>query len=158
MALECTTEQLLVRRGRLAMTDGLKLKTIDECTKTRPELWAKHVEAYRERAREKHRLALIDGDAQHAEHWRLHGHVVELDPRDWDGYGFLDRWEGDFEGERGDCSSGCAHYRPLRGDLGFDWGVCTSPISHRKGKLTFEHQGCYAFEPGADPEWEHDDR
>jgi len=135
------------------MSKGQKLRTMEECLKVDPQTWAEHVEAFRQRAREQFRLALNTEDDQHSEHWRLHAHIVELDPRDWDGYGLLDRWEGQFPGERGDCSAGCAHYRPLEGQLGFDWGVCASPISHRRGKLTFEHQGCYAFEPGEDPEW-----
>jgi hypothetical protein len=134
------------------MIDGLKFKTIDECMKVDAQVWADHVEAFRERARDQLRLALMAGNDRHAEHWRLHGYIVELDPRDWDGYGLLDRWGGEFAGEACDCSSGCAHYRPLNGELGSDWGVCSSPTSHRKGKLTFEHQGCYAFEPGSDPE------
>lgn len=45
-----------------------------------------------------------------------------------------------------DCSEGCKHYVPLRGDLGHDWGVCLNPESRRCGLLTFEHQGCPCFE------------
>lgn len=49
-----------------------------------------------------------------------------------------------------DCSSLCRHYRVLA-DVGeqhisLDWGVCSNPKSHRCGLLTFEHQGCPAFE------------
>jgi len=45
-----------------------------------------------------------------------------------------------------DCSCGCRHYLPLKGNLGFDWGVCANPKSPRCGLLTFEHQGCKEFE------------
>lgn len=55
-----------------------------------------------------------------------------------------------------DCSSGCRHYLVLQdaGDqhLSNDWGVCINPKSHRYGLLTFEHQGCPAFESEYDDE------
>lgn len=124
----------------------LKYKTIEECLNVAPQVWDDHVEAFRDRAREQMRLALSTDRERKAEHWRLMAHIVELDPRDWDGYGLLDRWEGRYDGEPGDCSSGCVYFRPLSGDLAADWGVCTNPWSHRKGKLTFEHQGCFAFQ------------
>jgi hypothetical protein len=79
------------------------------------------------------------------EHRRLFAYVVRLDPRDWDDYGFLDRWSEAYEGSSADCSCGCKFYRPLEGDLGQDWGTCTNPASHRNGLLTFEHQGCPQF-------------
>jgi len=49
-----------------------------------------------------------------------------------------------------DCSAGCRHYLVLK-DVGeehisLDWGVCINARSHRFGLLTFEHQGCPAFE------------
>jgi hypothetical protein len=51
------------------------------------------------------------------------------------------------DSERGfDCSCGCRFYRPLEGDMGGDWGVCTNLKSHRRGLLTFEHQGCKEYE------------
>jgi hypothetical protein len=31
-----------------------------------------------------------------------------------------------------------------------DWGICANPKSHRCGLLTFEHQGCLAFEEARD--------
>ncbi|NJL56120.1 hypothetical protein HC928_13770 [bacterium] len=34
----------------------------------------------------------------------------------------------------------------IRGQLGMDWGVCANPASPRASLLTFEHQGCQAFE------------
>jgi len=51
--------------------------------------------------------------------------------------------------ERGgaDCSSGCRHFFKLAGDLGGEWGICANPDSPRSGLLTFQHQGCAAFEP-----------
>lgn len=45
-----------------------------------------------------------------------------------------------------DCSCGCRHFLKLRGELGYDWGVCANPNSPRAGFLTFEHMGCKAFE------------
>ena len=60
---------------------------------------------------------------------------------DYEPYGKLDR------GENNDCSCGCKFYHVLEGELGMDWGTCTNPQSHRKGLLTFEHQGCPEFEP-----------
>lgn len=44
-----------------------------------------------------------------------------------------------------DCSCGCIWFIKLEGQLGQDWGVCTSMKSHRCGLLTFEHQGCVNF-------------
>lgn len=41
---------------------------------------------------------------------------------------------------------GCKYFLPLEGSLRFDWGVCMNPNSPRVGLLTFEHQGCRAFE------------
>jgi hypothetical protein len=53
-----------------------------------------------------------------------------------------------------DCSSGCRHYLVLAdvGDehISMDWGVCINPKSHRYGLLTFEHQGCPAFDYDAE--------
>ena len=69
--------------------------------------------------------------------------------------------ESDFEpyGKRGrdgedcaDCSCGCRHFAVLDGALGADWGVCMNRNSPRAGLLTFEHQGCPAFEAGTDTE------
>jgi hypothetical protein len=129
------------------MNDSLKCPTPEDCVRVDDNTWSRHVSDFRARAREQMRVALRAGQEATAEHWRLFGHIVQLDPRDWDGYGFLDRWGGTYEGEPGDCSSGCMYYRPLAGQLAADWGVCTNPVSHRCGKLTFEHQGCPAFEP-----------
>ncbi len=128
------------------MTGELKYRTIDECVQVHPSLWSSHVATFRDQAREELRSALDTGVAEAAEHWRLFAEIVELDPRDWEPYGLLDRWGGDYDGSSGDCSSGCAHYRRLASELGADWGVCASPVSHRSGRLTFEHQGCPAFE------------
>jgi hypothetical protein len=122
-------------------------RTPDECLRVDPEVWARHEAALRSRAQSEMEAALATGDAQGALHWRLFAEVVELDPRDWDGYGLLDRWAEAYEGSSGDCSSGCRFYLPLEGELRYDWGVCTNPLSHRVGKLTFEHQGCPRFEP-----------
>jgi hypothetical protein len=45
-----------------------------------------------------------------------------------------------------DCSCGCRWFVKLEGMLRFDWGICYNPASPRAGLLTFEHQGCPAFE------------
>jgi hypothetical protein len=57
--------------------------------------------------------------------------------------------------EKPDCSSGCRYFHPLRGDEGYDWGVCTKTESPRAGLLTFEHMGCEFFE--RDPVYATDD-
>jgi hypothetical protein len=46
-----------------------------------------------------------------------------------------------------DCSCGCRYFVKLAGEIGNDWGVCANSESSRAGLLTFEHQGCTAFEP-----------
>ena len=71
-------------------------------------------------------------------------------PDDYTPYGELVRWEDDDAGYP-DCSVGCAFAAWLDGDAGCDWCVCTNPKSHRSGLLTFEHQGCQAFEAEAEP-------
>ena len=57
---------------------------------------------------------------------------------------------GKAEREGPDCSGGCCHFIKLAGDVGNDWGVCSNPESPRAGLLTFEHQGCAAFEAMTD--------
>jgi hypothetical protein len=54
---------------------------------------------------------------------------------------------GKAEREGSDCSCGCRHFVKLAGGVGNDWGVCSNAESPRAGLLTFEHQGCSAFEP-----------
>jgi hypothetical protein len=78
--------------------------------------------------------------------------VVRTDPKDYAPWGEnRDREEGgDASAYRGDCSSGCRYYHPLRGALGSDWGVCANEASHRRSLLTFEHQGCPQFERTTD--------
>lgn len=66
-------------------------------------------------------------------------------PTDYQPYG-----EAEGGGRGRDCSSGCRWYIELAGNLGMDWGCCANPNSYRCGLLTFEHQGCYAFEKGED--------
>ena len=39
-----------------------------------------------------------------------------------------------------------AAFIKLAGDVGNDWGVCSNPARGESGLLTFEHQGCAAFE------------
>ncbi len=36
----------------------------------------------------------------------------------------------------------CPYYVPLKGELGFDWGVIVNPTSSKFGTLVFEHDGC----------------
>jgi hypothetical protein len=73
-------------------------------------------------------------------HSLLHKLVVHL-PTDFEPYGQRER-------DGPDCSCGCKHFLKLRGDLGFDWGVCSNPKSPRGGMLTFEHQGRDKFKYG----------
>lgn len=75
----------------------------------------------------------------------IHQHllnIVKKLPSDFEPYGKRSRDE-----DWGpDCSCGCKYFLPLEGSLRFDWGVCMNPNSPRVGLLTFEHQGCKAFE------------
>ena len=73
--------------------------------------------------------------AHHDELWRL----VKKHVDDYQPYGTYDRTG------HGDCSCGCKFYHPLEGKRGQDWGVCFNMYSHRRGLLTFEHQGCKEF-------------
>lgn len=74
-------------------------------------------------------------------------------PQDYDPWGGNVRW-ADPKQAYPDCSCGCKWARWLEdlpeASLGADWCVCTNPRSHRCGLLTFEHQGCQAWE--CDPE------
>jgi len=72
-----------------------------------------------------------------AEHSGAHARLLEL----------AIEMESDFEpyGKRG-----CRHFAVLDGPLGADWGVCMNKNSPRAGLLTFEHQGCPAFEAGTE--------
>lgn len=63
------------------------------------------------------------------------------------------RFETDFEpfgkvtqDGQPDCSNGCRHFVKLAHDAAHQWGVCGNHLSPRAGMLTFEHQGCAAFE------------
>lgn len=47
-------------------------------------------------------------------------------------------------GSKPDCACGCKWYFPLAASR--DFGVCTNPISCRRGQLTFEHWGCFDCE------------
>ena len=73
--------------------------------------------------------------AMHQKRWNI---VRRLDT-DYEPYGKAER-------EGSDCSCGCRHFVKLVGDVGNDWGVCSNPESPRSGLLTFEHQGCTAFQ------------
>jgi len=75
--------------------------------------------------------------------------VCKLDVEDYEPYGKVDRDVAAEKYGAGDCSSGCRWFHKLDGTVGMDFGVCGNPRSHRKGLLTWEHQGCRAFE--ADP-------
>jgi hypothetical protein len=88
---------------------------------------------------------LLSGSPEHSgEHARLLELAVEMES-DFEPYGKRSR-------DGPDCSCGCRHFAILDGPLGADWGVCMSKNSPRAGLLTFEHQGCPAFEAGADCE------
>ena len=84
---------------------------------------------------------------------RLHNllwRAVKKLPQDWAPYGEANRDDPTDLNLGADCSCGCLHYLVLadvEGEpLSNDWGVCANPKSHRCGLLTFEHQGCSAFE------------
>ena len=91
---------------------------------------------------------LISGSPDHnGAHDRLLELAVEMES-DFEPYGKRSR-DGE---DSADCSSGCRHFAILAGALGADWGICMNKNSPRAGLLTFEHQGCPAFEAGADRE------
>lgn len=74
--------------------------------------------------------------------------VCKTLPSDFEPYGVRKRDEV-VQGEDRwypDCSCGCKFFKKVDGPEGADWGVCWNPASPRKGLLTFEHQGCPAFE------------
>jgi hypothetical protein len=84
----------------------------------------------------------IDPDKPPPTHEKLWQIVRKLDT-DYEPYGKIERYGSD-------CSCGCRHFVKLAGEVGNDWGVCSNPESPRSGFLTFEHQGCSAFEATTD--------
>ncbi len=85
----------------------------------------------------------------------MHDHLLNLMrklPSDFEPYGNRSRDEGG-----ADCSCGCRWFLKLEGDLRYDWGVCANPRSPRASLLTFEHQGCFEFEPKFEPKFEPED-
>jgi hypothetical protein len=93
-----------------------------------------------------------DSDRRHKALWA----ACRVLPGDYSDYGGeVDRW-ADEEGDYPDCAGGCRWWVQLfNGDKAqtldgsdADWGVCTNSRSHRTGLLTWEHQGCLAFEGG----------
>lgn len=71
----------------------------------------------------------------------LHQHLWSLTeklPEDYEPWGTTAR-------DSADCSCGCKWAAWLE-DEPADWLVCLNPMSHRAGKLTFEHMGCRQFE------------
>lgn len=67
---------------------------------------------------------------------------------DYEPWGNVSWYDAPPDEARSDCSAGCKFFVTLGGERGADWGVCANPKSHRAGRLTFEHQGCRAFEYG----------
>lgn len=45
----------------------------------------------------------------------------------------------------------CAHWIPLTGPLGEDYGACANPLSPFDKTVMFEHDGCDAFEARPEP-------
>jgi hypothetical protein len=70
---------------------------------------------------------------------RLRAVLIEV-PEDFKPYGMVNR-----KGHP-DCANGCRHFVRVGEPLIVEWRVCTSPLSHRRGLLTFEHQGCIKFQ------------
>ena len=56
-------------------------------------------------------------------------------------------YEDEWYGEQ--CGA-CRHWHPLDGQLGLDWGVCTSAASNFDGTARFEHDGCDQFDSADD--------
>lgn len=75
-------------------------------------------------------------------------------PSDYADYGGeIQRW-AQADAAYPDCSGGCRHWRPLKGTLGWDWGVCVNLKGPRFGLLTFEHQaGFECFDDAVPYEW-----
>jgi hypothetical protein len=66
--------------------------------------------------------------------------ILKILPTDYSNYGGeVERWKDESKAYP-DCSCGCKYFLPLKGDLEFDWGVCSNPESPRAGLLTWEHQ------------------
>jgi hypothetical protein len=84
----------------------------------------------------------------HDDCWKL----CHLLPGDYTPWGQVDRDSGEYDHlPYADCSGGCQYFLPLDDALGLgDWGVCANPKSHRRGLLTFEHQGCHKCDVGPD--------
>lgn len=89
------------------------------------------------------------------QHWRLLQVVPQM-PQDYPDFGTCPRESEDGATWYADCSAGCRWYITFPAPLGYDWGCCTNPRSHRCGLLTFEHQGCpqFEFDPRIDAEFE----
>lgn len=86
---------------------------------------------------------ILKKDTQLAEQFKEHQRLLKLVktfPQDYEPFGKVTEY--DRRNKWVDCSMGCKWFRPLEGELGMDWGVCTNVKSHRVGLLTFEHQGC----------------
>lgn len=94
---------------------------------------------------EKKKETAMQAEHRHGDH--LQSILIKL-PEDYEPYGKTDRNTANLEtGDWGpDCSYGCKYFYKLEARskerLYQDWGICGHPDSHRKGLLTFEHQGC----------------
>lgn len=146
---EALTEELLAREVPWGKAKGgargEPLAVTASCTRVAPDPAARTFSpaaARRAAARAARSARGWSGD----EHARLHS-ILPILASDYADYGgAIIRWE-DPQQAYPDCSAGCRFARWLEGDLGADWCVCTNPMSHRCGLLTFEHQGCQRFEP-----------
>src|ERR1035437_6553845 len=86
----------------------------------------------------RHFVKLAETNGVAAMYEKLSKIVRRLDT-DYEPYGKAER-------DGSDCSCGCRHFVKLANEIGNDWGVCSNPESPRSGLLTFEHQGCTAFQ------------
>lgn len=80
-------------------------------------------------------LAPVDDQEREA----IHSRWGERVNRRTDNPGYRDEWF--FE----QCG-GCLHWLALSGQIGADWGVCSSESSQFDGVARFEHDGCDQFE------------
>jgi hypothetical protein len=103
------------------------------------------------------RRRMLEGQKENELHvmlgFQTHKHlllIVRTLPTDFTPWGERDRAKCQCSA---DCPCGCRWFHTLAGRAGHDWGICANLDSPRVGLLTFEHQGCPAFEKDARHEY-----